>query len=132
MPVYSQQRNIMRYILVMLAGLASLSAVAAADEPVIPPDKEIISFETKTGTVTFLHRLHADLSVTRCDTCHHTWQPGDERIKACHECHGGAEAGAPGIRTAFHSTCIGCHEYTVAHGGEPGPLENKCALCHVK
>jgi len=122
----------MRSVLVMLAGMASLSAVAAVDEPVIPPDKEIIRFESKPGTVTFLHGMHAGLAVTRCDTCHHTWKPGEGRIKACHECHGGAGAGAPGVRTAFHFTCIGCHEYTMAHGEEAGPLENKCALCHVK
>jgi len=122
----------MRSCLILLAGLACLCGIAVAGEPVIPADREIIQFETKLGMVTFLHRMHADLSATECTTCHHTLQAGDERVKPCHECHGKEETGAPRVKTAFHSTCTGCHEYTVAHGEEAGPLEQKCKLCHVK
>jgi hypothetical protein len=59
-------------------------------------------------------------------------EAGDERVKPCHECHGSQDGEAPRVKTAFHSTCIGCHEYTVAHGDEAGPLKKKCKLCHVK
>jgi DnaJ-class molecular chaperone len=122
----------MRTYLIMLAGFLCLSGAALAYETVIPADKEVIQFETKLGTVTFLHKMHADLSVTKCTTCHHALKEEDERVKACHECHGKDVAEAPKVKTAFHSTCIGCHEYTVAHGDEAGPQKKKCKLCHVK
>jgi hypothetical protein len=124
--------NIMRRISALIALFTLLSGTALAGEPVIPADKEIIQFETKIGTVTFLHRMHADLSVTQCDTCHHTLKPGDEQVKPCHECHGSKDGEAPKVKTAFHSTCAGCHEYTVAHGDKAGPEPKKCKLCHVK
>ena len=122
----------MRSYLILLAALMCLPGVVLAGEPVIPSDKEVIKFETKLGTVTFLHKMHADLAVTECTTCHHAFKAGDERVKACHECHGSKDGETPKVKTAFHSTCIGCHEYTVAHGEEAGPLEKKCKLCHVK
>lgn len=128
----------MRRYLILLAGLLSLSgSVQAADPAVpcdlsIPADKEVIQFETKIGTVTFLHKMHADMSITECSTCHHTLKAGDEQVKPCHACHGSKDGEAPMVKTAFHSTCAGCHEYTVAHGGEAGPLPKKCKLCHVK
>ncbi|MEZ5543449.1 MAG: cytochrome c3 family protein [Pseudomonadota bacterium] len=122
----------LRNLLLLLAALLCLPTVTLAGDLAIPADKEVIHFETKLGTVTFLHKMHAELSVTECTTCHHTLQAGDDRVKACHECHGSADGTAPKVKTAFHSTCVGCHEYTVAHGGEAGPLEKKCKLCHVK
>ncbi len=122
----------MRSYLMLLAAVMCLPGVVLAEEPVIPSDKEVIQFETKLGTVTFLHKMHADLTVTECTTCHHTLEAGDERVKPCHECHGDKDAEAPKVKTVFHSTCAGCHEYTVAHGGEAGPQPKKCKLCHVK
>ena len=122
----------MRSLFILLVGLASLPGLVLAQDLTIPADKEIIQFETKLGTVTFLHKMHADLSATKCTTCHHKLLPTDETVKACHECHGKKSGKAPRVKTAFHSTCIGCHEYTVAHGDKAGPLENKCKLCHVK
>ena len=122
----------MRNYFTLAAVLICLSGIALAADPVIPTDKEIIQIKTKLGTVTFLHKLHADLSKTECTTCHHTYIVGDERVKACHECHGKKATEVPKVMTAMHSTCIGCHEYTVAHGEEAGPLKKKCKLCHVK
>jgi DnaJ-class molecular chaperone len=124
----------MRIFLIMLTWITYLSvtANAVAAEPVIPADKETIQFDTKLGTVTFLHKMHADLTVTKCTTCHHSLQPGDTSVKPCHDCHGKKGTGAPKVKTVFHSTCIGCHEYTVAHGDTAGPDKKKCKLCHVK
>ena len=122
----------MRSYFILLAWLTCLPGIALAHELAIPADKEIIQFETKLGTVTFLHRMHADLSVTECTDCHHTLKAEDATVKACHECHGSKDGEAPKVKTAFHSTCIGCHEYTVAHGSEAGPQKKKCKLCHVK
>ena len=122
----------MRYFYILLAGLAWLPGVLFAYETIIPADKETILFVTKHGTVTFLHKMHADLSATECTTCHHTLKPEDVAVKPCHECHAKKDEEAPKVKTAFHSTCIGCHEYTVAHGEEAGQLKKKCKLCHVK
>ena len=122
----------MRIAALLLTLLACLPGMLSAHDLTIPADKEVITFETKRGTVTFLHRMHADLKVTECSTCHHMLKPEDETVKACHECHGSKDGEAPKVKTAFHSTCIGCHEYTVAHGEEAGPLKKKCKLCHVK
>ena len=122
----------MRRLFILLAGLTVLPGVLFAYETIIPADKETIQFETKRGTVTFLHKMHGDLSATECTTCHHMLKPEDEVVKPCHDCHGAKDGEAPKVKTAFHSTCIGCHEYTIAHGEEAGPLKKKCKLCHVK
>ena len=122
----------MRNLFILLTGLALLPGALLAYETIIPADKETILFETKRGTVTFQHKMHADLSATECTTCHHALKPEDDAVKPCHDCHKSKDAEAPKVKTAFHSTCIGCHEYTVSHGEEAGPLKKKCKLCHVK
>ena len=103
----------------------------------IPQDKAVIQFETRIGAVTFAHEKHAGLSITECKTCHHKHQSDDTVMQPCHECHKhkaeeADEAGAPKTKTAFHTRCIGCHEYTVAGGQQAGPVQKKCKLCHVK
>lgn len=104
-----------------------------AEAPVIPADKGVIRFDTKLGVVTFNHQMHADLSFTRCDTCHHTFKgEAGEVIKPCHACHDEKDADAPAAKAAFHTRCTGCHEYTVSQGDPAGPLKKKCKLCHVK
>jgi len=108
-----------------------------ADVLIIPEDKTVIQFPAKTGNVTFAHKKHADLSITQCATCHHKHQPSDTVMQPCHECHmhkskEAKQSGAPKTKTAFHTRCIGCHEYTVAGGEQAGPVKKKCKLCHVK
>ncbi|MFC1589335.1 cytochrome c3 family protein [Pseudomonadota bacterium] len=99
----------------------------------IPKDKEVIVFETRIGGVTFPHKIHADLSITECKTCHHKHEPTDLKVKACHECHMHKKrTEAPKTKTAFHSRCTTCHEYTIAGGQTAGPMLKKCKLCHVK
>ena len=122
----------MRSFIVLIGGLLCWAGIAVAQELVIPADQDVISFETKLGVVTFQHKKHAELSQTECSTCHHKLQPEDTSVKACHACHGADVADAPKVKTAFHTTCIGCHEYTVKQGEEAGPLKKKCKLCHVK
>ena len=103
----------------------------------IPQDKTVIQFETRIGAVTFAHEKHAGLSITECKTCHHKHQPDDTVMQPCHKCHKhkakeAEQAGASKTKTAFHTRCIGCHEYTVAGGQQAGPVQKKCKLCHVK
>jgi len=49
---------------ILLAGLACLPDVVMAHDLTIPADKEMIRFETNMGTVTLLHKMHADIKVT--------------------------------------------------------------------
>ena len=111
-------------------------ALHAAD--VIPDDKAVIQFQTKTGVVTFNHTLHASLRVTSCASCHHTHEEG-QPIKACSDCHKKKEKAkiegfsvvAPKTSKAYHTKCKGCHKYTMEELEKPaGPT--KCKLCHIK
>ena len=101
----------------------------------IPEDKVVIQFDSKIGDVTFAHQKHADLTITECSTCHHKHQPDDTVMQPCHDCHkhkAEDAAGVPKTKTALHTRCIGCHEYTIASGVPAGPVKKKCKLCHVK
>jgi hypothetical protein len=104
---------------------------ALGEGPAIPADKAVIQFDTKLGVVSFDHQKHADLSFTECTSCHHTWKAG-ETVKPCHACHQKADGDSPAAKTAFHTRCIGCHEYTVGKGEAAGPLKKACKLCHIK
>jgi hypothetical protein len=104
---------------------------AAAAQLSIAPEQAVIEFDTKIGIVTFLHQQHADLSVTECTTCHHTLKPG-EAVQPCHACHNGKAGDELGAKTAFHTRCIECHEYTMGKGEPAGPVKKMCRLCHVK
>ena len=131
----------MRLITIMIFVLVSFVGSAMASELTIPPEKSVIEFKTKLGVVTFAHQKHADLKITECKTCHHKIEPGDTAVKGCHECHKPQpkdkkikpkEGEPPFDKTAFHTRCIGCHEYTVAQGMKAGPQKKKCKLCHIK
>ena len=127
----------MRFIILTIAALASHSGCIMAEELVIPEDKNVIVFDSKLGDVSFAHQKHAGLSITRCATCHHKYQPTDTVMIPCHQCHKhkaeeAAQAGAPKTKKALHTRCIGCHEYTVASGVQAGPVKKKCKLCHIQ
>lgn len=116
--------------------IVSLSAFlisnVIAEEIVIPADKEIIHFQTKIGVVTFLHQMHAGLDITECTTCHHKLQPEDTAVAPCHDCHKHESKKPAKAKTAFHTRCTDCHQYTVDGGDHAGPVRKKCKLCHVK
>lgn len=125
----------MRYAKLLLGWLL-LPCVGIAAET-IPDDKAVILFETKTGTVTFFHTLHASLRVTQCASCHHTHEES-EPIKPCSDCHKkkktmveGFSVIAPKNSKAYHTKCKGCHKYTLEELEQTaGPI--KCKLCHIK
>ncbi|NNJ96259.1 MAG: cytochrome c3 family protein [Gammaproteobacteria bacterium] len=131
----------MRLITTMIFVLSSFFGSAMAEELTIPPEKSVVEFKTKLRVVTFAHQKHADLKITECKTCHHKIEPADTVVKGCHECHKQQpkdkkikpkEGEPPFDKTAFHTRCIGCHEYTVAQGMKAGPPKKKCKLCHIK
>jgi hypothetical protein len=124
----------MRVPVVAILLLALFAGNALAGCLTIPEDKIVIRFDSKLGDVTFAHLKHANLSITQCTTCHHKHQPGDQAMQPCHDCHKpkAADADPPKTKTALHTRCIGCHEYTAASGVPAGPVKKKCKLCHVK
>lgn len=124
----------------LFALLTMFLSNAIAAELTVPSDKATITFNTKLGVVTFAHEKHAGLKITECKTCHHKIEPADTVVKPCQECHKPQpkskepvkEGEAPYVKTAFHTRCIGCHEYSVAQGMVAGPQKKKCKLCHIK
>ena len=131
----------MRLITIMIFVLSSFFGSAMAAEFTIPADKSVIEFKSRLGVVTFAHQKHADLKITECKTCHHKIEESETEVKPCHECHKPQpkdkkikpkEGEPPFDKAAFHTRCIGCHEYTVAQGMQAGPQKKKCKLCHIK
>lgn len=118
--------------LLLFALLSILNLGLQAGEITIPEEKKVIQFDTKIGSVTFLHQMHANLSITECTTCHHKIQPEDTKIIPCHECHKKEAGDIPKAKVIFHTRCTGCHQYTVEGGGTAGPVRKKCKLCHIK
>jgi hypothetical protein len=124
-----------RFNPILLALLVLPMLATAADT--IPKDKDVITFESKRGVVTFNHALHATVRSIECDSCHHTHKAG-EPIKRCSECHKKKKAAvegfsvlAPKNQKAYHTKCKGCHKYTLEELEKPaGPT--KCKLCHIK
>lgn len=128
----------MQHLRSLIIGMLFIPAITIAVESSgIPDDKAVIIFETKTGTVTFYHTLHASLRVTQCGSCHHTHEEG-QTIKPCSECHKkkktvieGFSVVAPKNSKAYHTKCKGCHKYTLEELEQPaGPT--RCKLCHIK
>ena len=117
------------FVVVLLSFFASN---AMAENLSIPENKTEIQFESKTGVVTFAHRKHAELSAIECTTCHHTHKLADATMQPCHECHLHKSKNPLKAKKAFHTRCIGCHEYTVADGRTAGPVKKKCVLCHIR
>lgn len=119
----------MRVLISLILALL-LTGVVVAEESV-SADKEVVSFKSKLGTVTFKHKAHADMTTTQCSTCHHTYT-GEAAVKPCGDCHVKKSTTAPSKMKAFHLRCQGCHQYTVEQGDKAGPLKKECKLCHVK
>jgi hypothetical protein len=127
----------MRIFQFILTGILFLTPLLAGATPEIPDDKAVLTFETKLGTVTFNHSLHATVRGIECQSCHHTIKAG-ETIKPCTDCHKetsskveGFSVMAPKNKDAFHNKCKGCHNYTMKELKQSaGPT--KCKLCHVK
>lgn len=83
--------------------------------------------------VAFAHDAHNEKAgIEGCQECHHVYQEGnrvpDESSEGtpCAECHGLQGSGRqPGLMTAFHLNCKGCHQ-----AQKKGPV--MCGECHVR
>lgn len=92
------------------------------------------------GGVKFTHKLHADKTGGKCETCHHASKPEKAATapqQACRDCH--TKPLPPGMKTstqaAFHNptakagTCIDCH---VKSNAEGKAAPTTCVKCHMK
>ena len=81
----------------------------------------------------FKHDAHNEAAeIDECARCHHVYEDGklvedeDSVGTPCSDCHTlAAQGGQPGLMSAYHKQCKGCHE---AEG--KGPMA--CGQCHVK
>ncbi|MCP4694749.1 MAG: cytochrome C, partial [Desulfobacterales bacterium] len=98
--------------------------------------KPVVSARLPMGFDKSLHYRHAKAVDNKCETCHHAY---DERAKklfyakgeegTCRYCHAGkTEENRISMRLASHSSCIACHQQTIAKKKEAGPV--KCGGCH--
>jgi predicted CXXCH cytochrome family protein len=115
-------------LMLPLVLLACVVLIVTASE--VPAEKEVIPIEARNGTVTFAHKLHAELEGVECVTCHHGWE-GEGAPAACGECHTSSSTEAPKAMKAHHDLCKGCHEAMEEAGRKTGPVK-PCKACHVK
>jgi predicted CXXCH cytochrome family protein len=86
------------------AALLALVALFGASTALAAKTPETIDYETRGGTVSFPHKLHA--------------------ARGCKACHPAAPAKMPGFdKDKAHALCKGCHE-----AQDKGP--RKCDGCH--
>jgi len=131
-----------------LLALATADPAAAASPGVVKIDNLSVLYQG----VSFDHQMHQDLAT--CAKCHHhtTGEAAEPRCAGCHQgrttatvacrdCHEPQPFSAasirekeqdrsryhidkPGLKAAYHRSCLGCHEET---GGPTG-----CEDCHAK
>jgi hypothetical protein len=99
-----------------LALLATAASAAAIELP------------SRAGTVSFDHVLHIAREGADCAVCHHT-STGAEVRETCRQCHRPSAPTMPDSRTAFHGSCIGCHDTLRRSGQAAGPTK-RCSGCH--
>lgn len=81
------------------------------------------------GPTRFDHRGHAHMAQMSggCELCHH-FTPPDQDEPACKTCHSidglPEDIGQPGLRGAYHRSCMACHR-----NWDPDP---GCEICHLK
>jgi len=83
---------------------------------------------SRAGAVSFDHGQHAAREGANCAVCHHT-STGFEVRETCRQCHRPSAPSLPDSRTAFHGSCIGCHE-KLHRGGQPAGPVKRCSGCH--
>ncbi|MFH1438650.1 MAG: cytochrome c3 family protein, partial [Pseudomonadota bacterium] len=100
-------------------------------EPSKFPHRKIISALMKNIIESRLAKYFHGSEDTACYACHHHNPEGKKPI-ACSSCHGrtsgddGIRSGMPGLKSAYHLQCIGCHK---AMGIEK---LSDCEACHKK
>ncbi|WP_461210221.1 acidic tetraheme cytochrome c3 TmcA [Desulfocurvus sp. DL9XJH121] len=121
-------------ITLVLAGLLTMLFMAAAQsqDEMTEIKSDAFAAHSRAAAV-FKHDEHNEKAgLEDCAACHHVYTDGklaegeDSAGTACAECHTlKAQGSQPGLMTAYHKQCKGCHE---TEG--KGPLA--CGQCHVK
>ncbi|MBI5532421.1 MAG: hypothetical protein HY898_06885 [Deltaproteobacteria bacterium] len=96
----------------------------------LPVARTSVSFDAS------LHQRHASTPGFDCNTCHHVFDEGQQKLvyrkgeeSACAYCHGGADDGKKlSLRHAVHTTCVGCHLERLQKRLSRGPVQ--CVGCH--
>jgi len=109
----------MRYLLTSIAFLSLLGLGLVAQEKKAPVK---LTFEAKTGNVTYDHAAHAKREKDDCKVCHDTLWPQSAKAPLNWKVamHKPAEAA--------HKSCGSCHY----PGGKAFETKANCAKCHVK
>jgi cytochrome c553 len=117
----------LRSLILILFGLLSvpLTLWAEAEGP-----KSIV-FQTKLGSVTFLHDNHQERLSNDCVKCHHV--KGEKKKQACRNCHKRKLETVVGDPLSFYDVkmelCRGCHrEKRAANKASKAPVF--CKDCH--
>lgn len=91
----------------------------------------VMELPSRAGAVPFDHGRHITHEKGNCTACHHT-STGANVEATCRQCHQpSARAAMPDSRTAFHGSCIGCHEKLQRGGQATGPTK-RCSGCHTQ
>jgi c(7)-type cytochrome triheme protein len=111
----------MRYflMLVLLAGVAGVGLVRAADEAAGPAK---FVFQSKTGPVTYPHAAHIAQESGKCETCHPAIFPKSSRAPLKYNFAGHKPY------EQVKSSCGFCHR----EGGKAFKAEGNCSRCHGK
>ena len=100
-------------------------------EGAILPHRKIVNALLKRVQKSDLARHFHDGTITLCSGCHHN-SPSSVTPPKCASCHGISHAsepdGRPGLKGAYHSQCINCHQQM----NIKKPVSTDCIACHKK
>jgi len=80
--------------------------------------------QSPAGNVRFSHPVHGK---AQCADCHHP-VGGKKLVQRCSDCHQAGGGTIPGLQTAMHQTCTGCHTRLLKDGGMAP--SHRCSSCH--
>lgn len=107
-----------------LIAVSTLIGMALATGAILAGDKkppETITFEAKSGTVTFDHAKHAERAKGDCKACHDAIFPEDKApLNYKESMHKKAESDK--------KSCAACH----VAGGTSFESKGNCQKCHIK
>jgi c(7)-type cytochrome triheme protein len=109
----------MRYLFPSIALLSFLGLGLVAQEKKAPAK---LTFEAKTGNVTYDHAAHSKREKEDCKVCHDAWWPQSAKAPL------NWKAGMHKPAETAHKSCGACH-YA---GGKAFETKGNCNKCHVK
>jgi hypothetical protein len=83
-----------------------------------------ILLTSTAGEVRFSHPRHG---AAGCSDCHHK-SDDPNPYRSCQDCHQLQRGKITDLQTAFHQTCIQCHE-KILKSGKQAP-SRRCSSCH--